>query len=50
MYINNNQLFKNKKIVITGFNTGIGKKTCIDLLRLGADLILVGRKNTSFNR
>ena len=48
MYINNNQLFKNKKIVITGFNTGIGKKTCIDLLRLGADLILVGRKNTSF--
>ena len=48
MYINSTKPFKNKKIVITGFNSGIGKKTCLDLLKLGAYIILIGRSKGSF--
>lgn len=48
MYINSTKPFKNKKIVVTGFNSGIGKKTCLDLLKLGAYIILIGKSNSSF--
>ena len=51
MYINNyRRTFFQKNIVITGFNSGIGKKTCSELLNLGANLILLGRKNISFKK
>ncbi len=48
MYTNNKNLLLGKNIIITGFSSGIGKKTSIELLKLGANLILLGRKKNSF--
>tara|TARA_B100002051_G_C16730185_1_gene637776 strand:+ start:1400 stop:2137 length:738 start_codon:yes stop_codon:yes gene_type:complete len=48
MFTNKVKFFKNKKILITGFSSGIGKKTCLELLKMGATLILVGRKKNIF--
>ena len=44
MFTNKVKFLKNKKILITGYSSGIGKKTCLELLKMDATLILVGRK------
>ena len=50
MYTNSAKIFQNKKILVTGFSSGIGKKTCQDLLKLGASLILLGRNKNVFKK
>ncbi len=50
MYTNSAKIFQNKKILVTGFSSGSGKKTCQDLLKLGASLILLGRNKNVFKK
>lgn len=40
-----NSFLKNKKILITGASSGIGKQTAIQLNSLGAEVILISRNN-----
>ena len=47
MFINN---IKFKTFVITGFNSGIGKKLTESLLKLDCNVILLGRKNFFFKK
>ena len=42
--------FKKKKIVLTGFSSGIGKVLSENLITLGCQLILIGRKKNSNNK
>lgn len=44
-----NDLFLNKKILITGATSGIGYESVIALSKLGADLILTGRSSEKLN-
>ena len=44
----NENLLKNKKILITGASSGIGLKTAIEISELGANLILVSRSKDKF--
>src|SRR6218665_3790088 len=39
----------NKKILITGASSGIGKCTAIECAKLGAELILTGRNESRLN-
>ena len=42
--------FNNKNIIITGASSGLGRKISINLDRLGANLVLVGRNQKSLNK
>lgn len=42
--------FNNKNIIITGASSGLGRKISINLDRLGANLVLVGRNKKSLNK
>ncbi|MFG0934939.1 SDR family NAD(P)-dependent oxidoreductase, partial [Staphylococcus sp. 231237_7MaSpsaltlick] len=41
---------KNKNVVITGGNKGIGQKVAIDFAELGANVIIIGRDNNALNQ
>ncbi|MEY8602186.1 SDR family oxidoreductase [Staphylococcus nepalensis] len=41
---------KNKNVVITGGNKGIGQKIAIDFAELGANVIIIGRDNNALNQ
>jgi len=42
--------FKNKIVVVTGASSGIGKATCIEFAKRGANIVLVGRRNAQLNQ
>lgn len=39
-----------KKIVVTGASSGIGRQVCISLSRVGARIVLIGRNETELNK
>ena len=41
--------FQGKKVVVTGASSGIGRAICIELSKLGASLVLIGRNHERLN-
>lgn len=44
------ELFKNKTIIVTGGGSGIGRCTAHELAALGADVVLIGRKQEKLDK
>jgi len=42
--------FKEKTVIITGASAGIGKSTCIEFAKQGANLVLIARRNEKLNQ
>jgi len=42
--------FQNKKVIVTGVSSGIGRAICIELKKYNADLVLVGRDRDRLNK